>query len=253
MSETTTKDKPATKPAVTPETYVPHPLPAARNDVDEAIVTRHSIRAFLPDPVPLELVRHILEVAQRAPSGTNTQPWRVHVLASAEKEALCAEILAAHNAHEPESAPEYTYYPPQIPEPYLGRRRTVGWGLYGLLGIAKGEREKTHRQHGRNYLFFDAPVGMIFVLENIMQAGAFIDIGMYMQNIMIAARGHGLDTCPQAAFTNYNAIIHRHLGIPDSDMIICGMALGKRDPAAVENRLIAERVPLDDVATFHGF
>ena len=220
--------------------------------VDAAIVGRHSVRAFLPDPVPEAMVRHILEVAARAPSGTNTQPWTVHVLAGAAKERLSAAVMAVREAH-PEGRAEYRYYPGKWREPYLSRRRKIGWDMYGLLGIAKEERARMWAQFGRNYVFFDAPVGMIFTIDRDLEQGSWLDYGMFLENIMIAARGHGLDTCPQAAWMEYPETVAQTLGIADEKMVVCGMSLGRANPDAPINDLATEREPVDAFARFDGF
>jgi nitroreductase len=224
-------------------------------DADEAIVSRQSIRAFLATPVPRSTVEEILEVAARAPSGTNTQPWLVHVLAGEPKAELSRRILAAFDAPQGGAQParEYKYYPEKWTSPYLERRRKVGWDLYGLLGIGKGDFEKTHHQHGRNYAFFDAPVGLIFTIDRILEQGSWLDYGMFLQNVMVAARARGLDTCPQAAFLDFHAIIADMLGLPDSQMLVCGMSLGWADPDARVNTLFTEREPVSGFARFSGF
>ena len=224
-----------------------------RAAVDDAITSRRSIRAFLPEPVPREMVEAILRVAARAPSGTNTQPWKVHVLTGAARERLCARILAAHNdpAEAARHTEEYAYYPTQWVSPYIDRRRKVGWDLYSLLGIAKTDKARMHAQHGRNYLFFDAPVGLIFTIDRVMAQGSWLDYGMFLQSIMVAARGRGLDTCPQAAFTQYHRLIEAELGLGDQEIVVCGMALGRADPQAIENTLVTERAPVVEFARFH--
>jgi nitroreductase len=217
--------------------------------VDEAITSRRSVRGFRPDSVPTETVRDILAVASRAPSMTNTQPWRVYVLTGAARERLAGEVCAAHaRGEEPEA--EYAYYPREWRSPFLDRRRQIGWALYGLLGIAKGDREATARQHRRNYDFFGAPVGMIFTLDRSLGYGSWLDLGMFMQNIMIAARGRGLDTCPQAAFKSYHAVIRRQLDIPTHELVVCGMALGYADPEEPANRLHSPRDAVEAFAEF---
>ena len=219
--------------------------------VSAALLTRRSVRGFTPEPVPRALIEQILAAASRAPSMTNTQPWGVHVLTGPARARLCAEILAAHEAGE---APEmdYEYYPREWAEPYLARRREVGWALYGLLGIGKGDREKTAAQHGRNYSFFGAPVGLIFTIDRRLGQGSWIDLGMFMQGIMTAARGAGLDTCAQAAFANFHAIIRRQLDIPPEHIVACGMALGHADPAEPANALVTKREPVEAFAAFHA-
>ncbi len=221
--------------------------------VDDAITSRHSIRAYLPTPVPRETIEEILRVAARAPSGTNTQPWKVHVLTGAAKQRLSAAIRAAFDDPEERAkhSEEYAYYPTQWASPYIDRRRKVGWDLYGLLGIGKTDKARMHEQHGRNYAFFDAPVGLIFTIDRVMQQGSWLDYGMFLQNIMVAARARGLDTCPQAAFTQFHRIIEAQLGLADDEMVVCGMSLGYADPAAVENSLITEREPVQGFTRFH--
>jgi nitroreductase len=220
--------------------------------VDAAITSRRSIRAFLPTPVAREDVEAILEVAARAPSGTNTQPWKVHVLTGAAKARLSDRILAvyADPAQNREHVEEYAYYPREWVSPFVDRRRKVGWDLYALLGLTRDNKAGMAAQHGRNYRFFDAPVGMIFTIDRIMEQGSWLDYGMFLQNIMVAARGRGLDTCPQAAFTQFHRIISAELGLPDSEMVVCGMALGYADPGKVENTLVTEREPVSSFARF---
>jgi len=220
--------------------------------VEAAITTRRSIRAFLPTPVPRETVERILDVAARAPSGTNMQPWRVHVLTGEPKQRLSGALVAEHMAGAPTDA-EYRYYPAEFPEPYLSRRRKVGWDLYTLLGIARGETDKMRRQHARNFEFFGAPVGMIFTIDRHLEIGSWLDYGMFLQNITVAARGHGLDTCPQAAFSGHQRTIRDQLGIPGQEIVVCGMSLGYADPDAVENTLVTERVAARDFTTFLGW
>lgn len=220
--------------------------------VDQVIRDRRSVRAFLPTPVPRSDIEAILEIAARAPSGTNTQPWQVYVLSGARKQALSDEIvqtffdpnaLAQH--HE-----EYDYYPATWVEPFLSRRRKIGLDLYGLLGLTRDNLVGMKAQQARNYQFFDAPVGLIFALDRVMGQGSLLDYGMFMQNIMIAARARGLDTCPQAAFNQFHKIIARQLDLPASQKIICGMALGYADPSKIENTLETVREPLANFAHF---
>jgi nitroreductase len=230
------------------------PTPESIAAVDAAITSRRSIRAFLPQPVERATIERILEVASRAPSGTNTQPWKVHVLTGEPKQQLSAKIRAAYDdpAECAKHEEEYAYYPTEWVSPYIDRRRKVGWDLYGLLGIAKGDKARMHEQHGRNYAFFDAPVGLIFTIDRVMQQGSWLDYGMFLQNIMVAARARGLDTCPQAAFTQFHRIIEEHLRLPPQQMVVCGMSLGHADPDAIENTLVTEREPVSGFANFIG-
>ena len=220
--------------------------------VDHAITSRQSIRAFLPTPVPREMIEEILAVAARAPSGTNVQPWKVTVLTGAARQRLVDAVMAAYNDPEERArhTEEYAYYPKAWTEPYLGRRRKLGWDLYGLLGLGRDDKAGMHVQHGRNFCFFDAPVGLIFTIDRVMQQGSWLDYGMFLQSLMVAARARGLDTCPQAAFTQYHRIIERELAIPGSDMVVCGMSLGYADMSKVENTLVTEREPVSGFARF---
>ena len=222
--------------------------------VDAAITSRRSVRGFLSTPIPDATVREILEVASRAPSGTNTQPWKVHVLTGAARERLGNAIKAAYDdpAERAQHVEEYDYYPREWVSPYIDRRRKVGWDLYGLLEIGKTDKDKMHAQHGRNYVFFDAPVGLIFTMDRILAQGSWLDYGMFLENIMIAARGRGLDTCPQAAFTQFHRVIKRELQLGDHEMVVCGMALGVADNEAVANRLTTARATVDEFAKFHS-
>jgi nitroreductase len=220
--------------------------------VDAAIRSRRSIRAFRPDPVAREDIEAILDVAARAPSGTNTQPWKVHVLMGDARVRLSAAILAAY-ADPVQSAAhveEYAYYPRQWVSPFIERRRAVGWDLYRLLGLERTDKAGMAAQHGRNYRFFDAPVGLIFTIARVLEQGSWLDYGMFLQNVMIAARARGLDTCPQAAFTQFHRIIREHLDLPADEMVVCGMALGHADPERIENTLVTAREP---VASFTRF
>jgi nitroreductase len=218
--------------------------------VEEAITGRRSIRAFLKDkPVPRDLVDKILTIAGRAPSGSNIQPWKVWVLTGAIKEKLSAEILALHHAGDAGKR-EYNYYPVNWREPYLARRRACGFGLYQTLGIGRGDKERMNSQHGRNFAFFDAPVGFIFTMDRDMEIGSWLDTGMFLQSIMVAARSFGLETCPQAAFASYPKAIQRVLSLPDDQQVICGMALGYADPEAVVNTFVTEREPLSSFVTW---
>jgi len=220
--------------------------------VDAAIRGRHSVRAFLPTPVPRTTIEHLLDVAARAPSGTNTQPWQVHVLTGAKLRDFTAKLHAAYldPAQMATQKPEYAYYPLEWRSPFIDRRRKVGWDLYGLLEIGKTDKVRMAQQHARNYLFFDAPVGMIFTIDRVMAQGSWVDYGMFLQSIMVAARGRGLDTCPQAAFIEMPQLIAQELNLPPEQMVVCGMALGHADPHARENTLITEREPAAGFTTY---
>ncbi len=221
--------------------------------VKEAIDTRMSARAFTQQAVPRELIAELLAQASRAPSGTNTQPWKVYVLQGHSRDSLVEKVCAAHDevrAH-PEKAAEYRepydYYPEKWVSPFIDRRRENGWSLYGLLGITKGDKDKMHAQHQRNYRFFDAPVGLMFTLDKVMGRGSLVDYGMFLQTLMLAARGMGLHTCPQAAWNGFGSIILPHIGAGDNEMPVCGMALGYADESQIVNTF---RTPRETVASF---
>jgi nitroreductase len=221
--------------------------------VDDAINTRQSVRAFLPTPVGRVTVETLLKLSARSASGSNIQPWRVRVIGGAVKDRLEKAIFdaVARDGYEPYQR-EWNYYPVNWREPFLGRRRKIGWGMYNLLGVAKGDFEGTQRARMRNYEFFGAPVGMIFTLDEDLEIGSWLDLGIYLGTLMIAARGHGLHTCPQAAFADFHRIIRPQLNIPEKEIIVCGMALGHIDPDAPVNRLITERALLAHYASFEG-
>ncbi len=224
--------------------------------VDAAITSRMSVRAFLPTPVPRETIAHLLQVASRAPSGTNTQPWKVYVLQGASRDSLVDKVCAAHDAMRADPSlaeqyrEEYDYYPTQWVSPYIDRRRENGWGLYGLLGITKGDKDKMHAQHQRNFRFFDAPVGLMFTVDKVMGRGSLVDMGMFIQNVMVAARGHGLHTCPQAAWNGFSRIILPHVGAGDNELLVCGLSLGFADPDHIVNTFHTPREPVEQFTTW---
>jgi nitroreductase len=220
---------------------------------DEAIRTRRSVRAFLPTPVARATVEELLALASRSPSGSNIQPWKVRVVAGESRDRLCRAMLAALDEGGAEARREWDYYPVKWREPYLARRRKIGWDLYSLMGIAKGDFEGTDRQRRRNYEFFGAPVGLILSLDEDMEIGSWLDLGIFIGTFTVAARGRGLDTCPQAAIANFHEVIRQELGIPQKEVVICGIALGHADPSAPENRLVTERASASEFATFHGY
>ena len=217
--------------------------------VEEAISGRRSTRAFLEKPVPRELILDIMRIAGRAPSGSNVQPWKVWVLEGGVK-AEVARDLAERYDRGAMTPREYNYYPEKWREPYLARRRACGWGLYGTLGIGRADKDKMHAQHRRNFLFFDAPVGLIFSIDRDLELGSWLDYGMFLQSIMVAARQFELETCPQAAFLTFYDVLQRRLGIPPEQQIVCGMSLGYPDPEAKVNTFTPERMRAQDFVTF---
>ena len=215
----------------------------------DAIRTRRSTRAFLKMPVPRETIGEILTLAGCAPSGSNIQPWEVRVLTGETLERIASLLTDAYLTGKPQKR-DYAYYTDPIYEPYLARRRQCGWGLYGTLGIAKGERERTREAQARNYEFFGAPMGLVFSIDRQLEKGSWLDYGMFLQTIMLAARSYGLHTCPQAAIANYPDILRRELSIADDRAIICGMAVGYADPDALINTFQPPRIPVSDYVTF---
>lgn len=224
--------------------------------VDAAIESRMSTRAFTAQPVERAVLEQILSVASRAPSGTNCQPWRVYVLTGASRDSLVEQVCAAHDAMRDDPAiaaqyvEEYDYYPQKWVSPYIDRRRENGWGLYGLLGIGKTDKDKMHVQQQRNFRFFDAPVGLMFTVDRVMGRGSLVDYGAFLQSIMVAARGHGLHTCPQAAWNGFSKIILPHIGAQPHEMLVCGMSLGYADTDALVNTFRTPRVPVKDFTTW---
>lgn len=219
--------------------------------VDAAIESRFSARAFLPKAVPREMIADILRVSSRAPSGTNTQPWKVYVLQGASRDSLVKKVCDAHDAIYANPAlaaeyrEEYDYYPEKWVSPYIDRRRENGWSLYGLLGITKGDKDRMHAQHHRNFELFDAPVGLMFTLDRVMGRGSLVDYGMFLQNIMVSARARGLHTCPQAAWNGFARIILPHVGATADEMLVCGMALGYADESDKVNSFHTPRVAVE--------
>lgn len=218
--------------------------------VEQAILKRRSVRAFLPDPVDPALLRRLIELAARAPSGTNMQPWKLRVIGPRSRARLEAALAAALEAGERPGLEEYRYYPEQFREPYLSRRRKLGWDLYGLLGVVRGDHEGMMRQVAANLRFFNAPVALMLTIDRDLEIGSWLDLGMFIENLLIAAQGHGLDSCPQAIFAQFHTIVRSELAIPENEIVVCGIAIGKADPAAPANRLVPEREPVETFTTW---
>jgi len=217
--------------------------------IEEAILGRKSCRAFLPTEVPRASVERLLALASRAPSDSNVQPWKVRVVQGRLRQRISDDVVAAHFAGAPYSE-DYQYSPLVWREPYRARRRKLGFDLYATLGIVKGDKEGMLRQHARNYLFFDAPVGLFFSLDRDQGQGAWIDIGAFMQTFMLAARSMGLATCGLQSFAKFHEIVARHLGIGDEEVLVCGMGLGFADEGAAVNSLVSERAPITEFSEF---
>ncbi|HFB2048123.1 MAG: nitroreductase [Hyphomicrobiaceae bacterium] len=219
-------------------------------NIKDAIIGRQSIRAFLPEKkISREIVHGILNIARRAPSGSNIQPWKVYVITGEKKVALSKACIARHNAGD-QSDREYNYYPTTWRSPYLERRRECGWGLYASLDIKKDDKVAMNNQHGRNYTFFDAPVGLFITLDRELQLGSWLDTGMFIQSIMLAARHYGLETCPQAAFCNFFDTVIEHIGAPKNEILITGIALGYPDPKAKVNTYRTTRIDVNEFTTY---
>jgi len=223
-------------------------------DVRDAIASRYSCRAFLTNPVPLETVKDILSGAARAPSGGNLQPWLVHVLAGERLEALKDQLRPRFAKELPRGeGAEYQVYPPNLKEPYYTRRFRVGEQLYASIGIPREDRPARYRQFGRNYLFYDAPVGMFVSTDRTMGAPQWSDLGAFIQNISLLARAHGLHTCAQEAWTSWHKTLSAFLTLPAEHILFCGIALGHADEKAPINQWRSEREPLEAFAAFEGF
>jgi nitroreductase len=224
-----------------------------RAAVDLTIASRRSIRKFLERAVSRQTVLEILDIAARSPSGHNAQAWNVHVLMGDPLRALSDAILAQLDDPEmpAKHRPEFDSYPAEWISPYIERRRRVGKDMYTLLGIPRGDTAGMRAQLARNYRFFDAPVGLIFTLQRVMVPGSVLDLGMFMQSAMLAARARGIDTCPQAAFAPFHSVIAEQLSLPADQVVICGMSLGHADHAAAVNQVVTHREPASSFTTIH--
>jgi nitroreductase len=226
--------------------------------VTEALGRRISTRQFLPAMLPEALVREILDVARRAPSGGNLQPWRVIAVAGAERDALVGlaqrTLAARHAAGDAGSHDEgRPIYPASLWEPYRTRRFELGEDLYALLGIARADRAGRLAQFARNYEFFGAPVALFFAIDRRMGHGQWAHLGMFMQSVALAATERGVDSCMLESWAVLRTELHAHFALPSEQMIYCAMALGRADPDAAVNRLRSRREPVDSFATFRGF
>ncbi len=221
-------------------------------DVDTALRARISTRAFLPRSVDRDTIASLLDAARFAPSGTNVQPWNAHVVLGSTRERICREVRhAAVHERDLHKAP-FDFYPTQWREPYLGRRRACGWGLYTRLGIAKGDHAAGAAQELRNFDFFDAPVGLLFFIDDDLPIGNWLDYGMFIQSIMLGAAARGLATCPQFSWAHFHRVVRPILGVAESRTLVCGMALGYADPAAPVNGYRPARLAVDEFTTWHG-
>lgn len=222
-------------------------------ELSEAILSRRSVRSFKADEVPECKIRRIFELALRSPSGTNTQPWYSYVCAGEVRENIIRDVGSLYDQGKATTYEAYDYYPKMWSDVHKERRRKIGWDLYGLLGIQKGDRERTKIQAKRNFCFFDAPVGIFFTTDDYLGRGSWSDVGLFMQTFMLAARSEGLHTCPQAAWITFQEPIFRHLQIPSEQVLVSGMALGYEETEAIENTLVSEREEIDNIVSFKGF
>lgn len=218
-------------------------------DLDIALDTRRSARAFKDTPVPKELVEELLLRASRSPSGTNVQPWKVYVAMGQTRGRLSEELLAYRETHPDDGGKEWPSNSKRL-VPYISRMRKLGKDMYTLLEIPKGNKQANWDQWGRNYKFFDAPVGLIFTIDKNLDRTSWLDIGMFMQTLMLSATAHGLDTCAQGAWNQFWRVTKDVLDIPDDEYVVCGMSLGYADETAAVNTLVAEREPLSSFAFF---
>lgn len=226
------------------------------SNLDAAVVSRMSIRAFLPTPVAPERINAVLQAAALATDGASDLPWQVHVLQGQSLRGLCDKVCAQHDAVRADPGlsaqhPErYAYYPERWFSPYIDRRRENGWGLYGLLGIGKADKDRMHAQHQRNFRFFDAPVGLMFTVPHVRGWHSLLHYGALLQSVMVAARAQGLHTCPQAAWNGFAHIVLPHVQAPSDAVLVCGMALGYADPEDVVNTYTTPRLPVADFCSW---
>ncbi|NUS20949.1 MAG: nitroreductase [Mesorhizobium sp.] len=221
---------------------------AARSPIDGIIAGRFACRDFSSAPVERATIEQILRVARFAPSGANIQPWHVYVLAGAIKDKVSAALREAHETARDAHVSEYSYYASDLPELYLRRRQEFGRLFYGSLGIAQADIEARSGQTAKNYAFFGAPVGLIVTIDRRLQVGSWLDLGMFVQNVLLAAAGHGLQSCPQETFSKYHRILRPLLSIPAEQMVVCGISIGR-----AKNQTAGRLMPRADIAEFASF
>lgn len=224
-----------------------------REAIDAVITGRFASRQFSTRAVPREIVEDVLGVARFCPSGGNIQPWQVYVVTGRTKEDVSAALLNAHQQAPESHSSEYAYYAKVLPEPYRSRKEEFGRIFYGALGIDQKDTNRRALQTSKNYEFFGAPVGLIVTIDRRLELGSWLDLGMFVQNVMIAAGARGLQTCPQETFAKYHAILRQHLPIPDEQMVACGMSIGFADSGTDVKRSVMPKVPVSEFARFLGF
>lgn len=218
-------------------------------NITEALIQRKSTRAFLNKSVEKEKITGILKAARHAPSGTNAQPWLVAVVTGKMKEQLTGAMETAFH-EEGIGTMDYQYYPLKWHDPYKKRRVLCGSQLYSALKIERRDRAKRLEQWVANYRAFEAPAILFFFMDAAMQKGSYLDYGMFIQSVMLAAMEEGLATCPQAALGQYPKLIKDALGYSQETILICGMALGYEDKDAPVNNY---RTPREEVENFTRF
>ena len=218
-------------------------------NVADALVNRKSTRAFLDKAVDKNIIKSILKSASHAPSGANIQPWQVAVVSGQSKQELQNKLEAAFRNNR-EKSTDYQYYPKRWRAPYKDRRRDCGLQMYTTLEISREDKEKQIDQWAKNFSAFGAPVMLFFFLDPQMQAGSFLDTGMFLQSLMLAATEQGLATCPQAALAEYSDIVKEQLNYDSDSVLLCGMALGYEDKDAPVN---SYRTPREEIENFTRF
>jgi nitroreductase len=221
--------------------------------VSEAATSRRSIRAFLDRPVDRAVLERVLEIAQRAPSGGNVQPWNAVVLTGAPLAALEAAIAAALPLGKAGRSIEYDIYPKGLDGAYEERRVGVGEVMYEALGIARDDKQGRLGQFAENFRAFGAPVLLLVHTPRYMGPPQWSDIGMWLQTVMLLLREEGLDSCPQESWAMYAREVREAIGVPEDHIFFCGLAIGYRDPQAPVNLFDVPRAPLSEVVRFEGF
>ena len=220
--------------------------------VSEAVAARRSVRGFLDRPIDMDLLRRLIELAARAPSGGNLQPWHIDVVSGAAldrfKQDIAAKLMAGHR-----EAPAYDIYPPELDDPYRSRRFAIGESMYGHIGIPRDDKAARRTWFARNFAFFGAPVALFCTIDRGMGPPQWSDLGMYLQTLMLLFVEHGLASCPQECWAIYPETVTTFLGTPEHRMLFCGMAIGFEDTAEPANALRSERAPLSQWADFHAF
>ena len=218
--------------------------------VEQVLWSRRSVRAYKPDPVPREQVLGILQAATSAPSNSNTQPWRVYVVTGAPMKRLGEALVAAF---EEGSFPPSTHFPDPLPAVFCDRQADFAMRYYGSLGIDRKDAAARERQTLRNFSFFGAPVGLIFTIDARLSRHSWLDLGLYVQNVMIAARSRGLDSCPQVSFARFHTLIASHLGMGPDEVTACGMSMGFGDASASVNQVKMPRRHVSEFVRLAGF